>query len=479
MLGRGVYCNRTLNLRSIRVVGYDMDYTLVHYHTEAWERRAYHHVKQRFLAAGWPVASLEFEPEQVVRGLVLDTELGNVVKANRFGFVRTAAHGTRVLDFDALRAAYARTMVDLAEPRWVFLNTLFSLSEGCLYAQLVDLLDAGKLPGPMGYAELHAQVQEKLNRAHVEGQLKAEVIADPEAFVELDAETALALQDQKAAGKRLMLVTNSEWDYTTAMMAYAFDRFLPKGTSWRDLFDLVIVGARKPDFFTAAAPFFEVVTPEGLLRPMLGPLGSGGAYLGGSAARVERDLGVSGDEILYVGDHMFGDVRATKRVLHWRTALILRELETEVQAIEAFRPTDALLATRMLEKEALEASLDEARLLLVRRRAGYGPPVAETEATLEARVQSTRARAIALDTEIAPLARATSSISHPRWGLLTRGAGTDKSHLARQIERYADIYTSRVANFLAVTPFAYLRSPRGSLPHDPLSYGPGGAPTAA
>lgn len=475
MIGRGVYCNRTLNLRSIRAIGYDMDYTLVHYHTAAWERRAYHHVKQRFLEAGWPVDRLEFDPELVVRGLVLDVELGNVVKANRFGFVRTAAHGTRPLDFDALRAAYARTMVDLAEPRWVFLNTLFSLSEGCLYSQLVDLLDAGKLPGPMGYVELYAQVQEKLNRAHVEGALKAEVIADPDAFVVLDDEAALALQDQKAAGKRLLLITNSEWDYTLAMMAYAFDRFLPSGMRWRDLFDVVIVGARKPDFFTTQAPFFEVATPEGLLKPALAPLRSGGAYLGGSAARLERDLGVSGDEILYVGDHMFGDVRATKRVLRWRTALILRELEGEVQAIDAFRASDMLLGARMHEKETLEQAMDRARLLLARRRSGHGPPVDESEATLEARVHSLRAQLMALDTEIAPLARATATISHPRWGLLTR-AGNDKSHLARQIERYADVYTSRVANFLYATPFAYLRSPRGSLPHDPIV--PGGAPTA-
>ncbi len=46
-------------------------------------------------------------------------------------------------------------------------------------------------------------------------------------------------------------------------------------------------------------------------------------------------------------------------------------------------------------------------------------------------------------------------------------AGNDKSHLARQVERYADIYTSRVSNFLFQTPFVYLRSHRGSLPHDP------------
>ena len=44
----------------------------------------------------------------------------------------------------------------------------------------------------------------------------------------------------------------------------------------------------------------------------------------------------SGDEILYVGDHMFGDVHVSKSVLRWRTALILRELEDEIEAIAAF-----------------------------------------------------------------------------------------------------------------------------------------------
>ena len=51
---------------------------------------------------------------------------------------------------------------------------------------------------------------------------------------------------------------------------------------------------------------------------------------------------------------MFGDVHVTKRVLRWRTALIVRELEDEVRAIAAFRPTEAILALRMGQKEALQ-----------------------------------------------------------------------------------------------------------------------------
>jgi len=190
---------------------------------------------------------------------------------------------------------------------------------------------------------------------------------------------------------------------------------------------------------------------------------------------VERDLGIEGDEILYVGDHMFGDVHVSKSVLRWRTALILRELESEVAALEAFAGAERLIAAKMEEKEHLEAQLSQARLSLQRLRGHYGPQPAESAAQLEGRIQDLRNRLMPLDGEIAPLARAATELTNSRWGLLTR-AGNDKSHLARQVERYADVYTSRVSNFLHASPFVYLRSPRGSLPHDPTS--PGGSALA-
>ena len=51
-------------------------------------------------------------------------------------------------------------------------------------------------------------------------------------------------------------------------------------------------------------------------------------------------------------------------------------------------------------------------------------------------------------------------------------AGNDKSLFARQVERYADVYTSRVSNLRYETPYAYLRAARGSLPHDRVTLGP-------
>src|SRR5262249_44341981 len=156
-----------------------------------------------------------------------------------------------------------------------FLNTLFSLSEGCMYAQVVDLLDKKLIPETLGYRELYRRLKAEVDGAHMEGRLKADIIAAPERFVILDPETPLTLLDQHHAGKKLLLITNSEWTYTSAMMSYAFDRFLPGGMSWRELFDVIIVGARKPQFFTTQSPLFEVATEDGLLRPVTSRMAEG------------------------------------------------------------------------------------------------------------------------------------------------------------------------------------------------------------
>lgn len=461
---RGIYCNRTLNLRSIKAIGYDMDYTLIHYKVDDWERRAYEHIRQKMADQGWPVGNLQFDPARAIRGLIIDTELGNILKANRFGYVKRAAHGTRRLNYDEQRKFYSREIVTLGTGRFEFLNTLFSLSEACLYAQLVDLADQRALPVVMGYQDLYRHVRATLDETHMEGLLKSEIIERPERFVEQDPQIVMTLLDQRNAGNKLLLITNSEWHYTDAMMRFAFDRFVPNGT-WKDLFDLIIVSARKPAFFSTRSPMFEVVNDDGLLRPCIrGPEGNG-AYLGGDAQTVEEYLGLSGDQILYVGDHIYSDVSVSKSILRWRTALVLRELEDEIAATIDFQENEQALAKLMKAKEQYELAISKTRLKQQRKRTGYGEIPHESQRTLRHELNELQSEMSDLDDEISSLAAAAGEVGNANWGPLMR-AGNDKSHLARQIERYADIYLSRVSNFLDYTPFHYFRAPRGSLPHD-------------
>lgn len=466
---RGIFCNRTLNLRGIRAIGYDMDYTLVHYHMRKWEKQAYSYLKQGLSERGWPVHDLSFDPDLVIRGLILDTKRGNAVKANRFGYVKRAFHGTEALDFEMQRQTYQRILVDLSDDRWQFLNTLFSISAACMYMQLVDLMDDDKLSGSMSYHTLYEEVQSTLDAAHMEGRLKKEIIASPERFVDVDEEMPLALLDQKAAGRKLLLITNSEWSYAQPMLDYVFNPYLPGEMTWSDLFDISIVGARKPDFFSVRMPAFRVVSDDGMLREHTGgPLAEDAVYVGGNASLVEETLGLTGEEILYVGDHLFVDVNITKKVLRWRTALVVRELEQEIAAFQEFHEQQKELTALMNKKNELEDQYSQMRLQVQRLRKSYGPTKSSSPKQLEREMVDLREKLVALDKKIVPLARAAGQLGNENWGPIMR-TGKDKSLFARQVERYADVYTGRVSNFLHQTPFVYLRSYRGNLPHDAVA----------
>ena len=141
--------------------------------------------------------------------------------------------------------------------------------------------------------------------------------------------------------------------------------------------------------------------------------------------------------------------------MRWRTALIARELETEITDAMDFAENQSLLEMLMAEKIAVDRTQAQLRLA---KASGGGSDV-------QSDYNNVTARASRLDDKISPLAKAAGELGNPIWGPLMR-AGNDKSLFARQVERYADVYTSRVSNFRAETPYAYLRAARGSLPHD-------------
>lgn len=458
---RGLFCNRTLNLRGVRAIGYDMDYTLIHYHVDEWERAAFEHARSNLRAQGWPVDALEFDPDAFTLGLTFDLDLGNLVKATRFGYVVRAQHGAGVLSFDQQRATYDGTVIELRDDRFEFMNTLFELSRASLWTQLVAIHDETPLPGIHSYGALYRAIDAALGAAHVEGVLKQQIVDDPERFVDVDPGLIDTLRDQRLAGKELLLVTNSEWWYTQKMMSWCFDESMGPGQTWRDLFDIVIVAAAKPRFFEEQGPVFRLVDEAvGHLEPHVGSLAPGEVYHGGNARMVEQALGHDPSQFLYVGDHLFGDVHVTKDVLRWRTALIARELEAEVRAASEFADDQQHLRAGMATKIELEQA--HARLRMQRRHLVVE---GENHDTVDAEIDAVARQITQIDEAIAPLARSAALQGNANWGPLMR-AGVDKSLFARQVEKYADVYTSRVSNFAAATPYGYLRAARGSLPHD-------------
>ena len=72
---RQVFTNRTINLRAVQAIGFDMDYTLIQYDVAAWEGIAYQYGLRSLAKAGFPVDGLEFDESIALRGLVVDVQV--------------------------------------------------------------------------------------------------------------------------------------------------------------------------------------------------------------------------------------------------------------------------------------------------------------------------------------------------------------------------------------------------------------------
>src|SRR5690606_5161507 len=133
--------------------------------------------------------------------------------------------------------------------------------------------------------------------------------------------------------KKLFLMTNSDWTYTDALMRFLLDGQLAEYPSWRNYFDILVVSAHKPAFFSERTPFEEldVSGPEPRVVGEATRLERGRVYRGGNRAAFEEGTDLRGDMVLYVGDHIYGDILRSKKTSLWRTCMIVQELEDELE----------------------------------------------------------------------------------------------------------------------------------------------------
>ena len=74
----------------------------------------------------------------------------------------------------------------------------------------------------------------------------------------------------------------------------------------------------------------------------------------GSCDVFSQLIGCRGKDVLYVGDHIFGDIIKSKRERAWHTFLIVPELDTELRIGNEQR---ALCAHMNLQEEMLAQAL--------------------------------------------------------------------------------------------------------------------------
>jgi HAD superfamily 5'-nucleotidase-like hydrolase len=479
-LAKRVFVNRNLKMQTIRMIGFDMDHTLAVYKKRPFEELAYRTTLHKLIEdRHYPesIAQLQYDPELTIRGLVVDKRHGNILKADQYNYVTHVSHGIRGLSKMERRRLYRNRRVRLSSEKYMSVDTLFGLPEATLFAQLVHHFEAVERTPWKDYTRVYDDVRASIDQAHADGSIKKEVVARPETYVERDPSLAATLESFRARGKKLFLLTNSEAYYTETVMSFLLDGVVAHLPRWTDYFDHVIVSAGKPRFYHSDEPavrLSDAELAEADIAADAPPL-----HRGGGTRALEDMAGIRGDEILYVGDHTFGDILRAKKRSRWRTAMVVEELVSEIEREQSLAAEYQRLDRLVARRDQLVFQMDRFQRRLARLEDKTAPAAQETPgpdaaAAAEASTiaEEIRERLQALDEELATVKSQLATLDveldsrfNRNWGKLFK-SGEINSRFGQQVKDFACIYTSAVQNFLAYPESMYFRSPREIMPHE-------------
>ncbi|XP_066278223.1 cytosolic purine 5'-nucleotidase-like isoform X6 [Branchiostoma lanceolatum] len=455
-----VFVNRSLRLDKIKFYGFDMDYTLAVYKSPEYECLAFDAVVKRMVDIGYPEELLKFEydPSFAVRGLWFDRTHGNLLKVDPYGNILVCVHGFHFMSAAEISELYPNKFIQ-AQPnddRIFVLNTLFNLPETYLVACLIDYLT--NAPGHvmektgvrigdvfMSYMGIHNDVRAAVDWVHMKGSMKQETVDNMDKYVVKEPKIPMLLHRMREAGAKVFLVTNSDYWYTEKVMTYLFD--FPHGPTndapwrpWKSYFDAIIVDARKPLFFGEGTPLRKVDCETGKLAlgSYIGQMQPNTVYCGGNSELLSEIMGAKGKDVLYVGDHIFGDILKSKKSHGWRTFLVVPELAQELHV--------------WTDKQDLFSRLQNFDKLL-----------ADVYRELDSRHKEIP--------DISSLQKAIKQVTHEMdmsygmMGSLFR-SGSRQTYFASQVIRFADLYATSFINLMHY-PFSYFfRAPHVLMPHE-------------
>ncbi|MBK7539003.1 MAG: HAD-IG family 5'-nucleotidase [Myxococcales bacterium] len=473
-----VFCNRNLRMNQIEMIGFDMDYTLALYHQAKLEELSIELTLGKLIDKwGYPteIKGLTYDPQWAIRGLMVDRQLGNVFKMDRHSYVGRCYHGYRRLTVDERRAAYGNEKINLSSDRYEWIDTLFGLPEVVMYIAMVDWTDRhGPGSGLPPYDRLFGDIRTAIDEAHRDDTLKSVIKSKLPDYIVKDPMLAETLHKLRSAGKKLFVLTNSLWDYTDAVMSYLLDGER-KASSWRSYFDYIIVGGNKPAFFNEQRTFAVVDPATNKLVPgEVKQLSRDKVYQGGNVMDFEAMTQIRGDRVLYIGDHIYGDILRLRKHHMWRTAMVLQELEREIAVADRLeaqiRDLDLLdRRHRNLESEIDYQVMRQKKIQRLLDEDATNPAMRskleEAKRSTRAVLESWRDRASLMNAEVDALEAKVDRTYNPYWGSCLR-EGNENSRFGEQVNDYADLYTSRVSNVGHYSPLRYFRAPRRPMPHE-------------
>jgi hypothetical protein len=335
------------------------------------------------------------------------------------------------------------------------------LCEVTSYVAIIDTLEAHG--ARFDYGRLFDDIRESIDEAHANGEVHGRVVADMPRFLHQDPYLAQTLHKLRSGGKKLFLLTNSPLAFTERVLGYLLNDQMPEYRNWQQFFNVVIVSARKPEWFKGSRPFREI--GNGKSQNGVRSLQRGHVYEGGNLREFEIMARAAGSRVLYVGDHIYGDILRSKKDSVWRTAMIIQELDAE---LSAHRVCAREIQRQIELSEIRERQEDELRFYQLRLKELAKDPdqsASGERGRLKNAVDQLRRSLIELNGEHETLERHVDQAFHPYWGSLLKEQG-ELSSFGEQVARYSDIYMRAVSSLRHYSPEQFFRSPHDFMPHE-------------
>lgn len=455
-----IFVNRSLSLEKIKFFGFDMDYTLAEYKSPEFEALAYRLAVRKLVDMGYPkeLGGTSYDQSFPIRGLWFDTLYGNFLKVDAYGNILVCVHGFKFLKTSEIFNMYPNKFVQMNDSRIYVLNTLFHQPETCVLALVIDYFSTNAeydRSSPYGvkdnkanlfmpFKSMFQDVRNAFNNLHQDGELKKETVDHIDEYVIRDEKIPQLFDRMRENGKKMFLLTNSDYKYTDQIMSYLFSLPSCQSRSWTSYFDFIIVDARKPLFFGEGTILRQVDSKSGALRigthieDFCGPLLPDQIFSGGNCDTLTKLMGARGRDVLYVGDHIYGDILRSKKIRGWRTFLVVPELQRELEVWSVKRHLFQRLSELDVKLGNVYKNLDSS--------SRENPDISHVKSQIRTTIHE-------LD------------MSYGSLGSIFR-CGSRQTHFASQIARYADLYACTFLN-LFYYPFSYFfRSPSALLPHE-------------
>ncbi|CAG9808091.1 unnamed protein product [Chironomus riparius] len=446
----GVFAANELDLDEVEVYGFDYDYTISCYKKNL--NYLLYNLGRDSLVQRYKypkdILNLDYVPNYTIRGLHYDIEKGLLLKLDSFLQIQlgTVYRGLTPVPDDEVLEIYKNRVIPVKYVegdrqngqngrKMVQLADLFSVPEMYLLSTVTEFFNKHHI-------DYHPEImfRDVKNAIGSSHPVMHKIVGDHvKEYIKEDTNMKRFFQRLINSNKKLFLVTNSPFPFVNKGMTFLC------GDDWREFFDVIIVNARKPKFFTEHSRPLRIYDEKMHTHTWdrVTKLEKGVIYYEGTVKTLQKLTGWYGHKVLYFGDHPYSDLADVTLEHGWRTGAIINELTHEIET---------------LNNDDFKMSANWLQMLTSLMEDIQDHETVESEEALQKWAK-----------ERDGIRYKMKQIFNPQFGSVFR-TYHNPTYFSRRLFRFADIYTSKITNLLHYSVKHTFYPRRGVMPHEYLSY---------